>query len=126
MGRTEKGRRRSPGERTAEELLAELQKRPERPIPALCEDQATLEGLIDLLVVKGIITEEEIQPYVNRYMSVITALVMLLVEKGLISDLDLEKAVLAYHFALRNCRPDASPDEIFEARRRHLNTLMGA
>lgn len=128
MGRTEKGRRRSSEEKTrqktAEELLAELKKRPERPIETLCEDSATLEGLIDLLVVKGIISEQELVARINRYQSVVTGLVMVLVEKGVITDQDMEKGILAYHFALRNCRPDASADEIFVSRRSHLKTLL--
>lgn len=118
------GKRRSQEEVNYAELLAELKKRPERPIQALCEDSATLEGLIDLLVLKGVITEEELSSYLNQYMSVITALVMLLVEKGAISNLEMEKATLSYHFALRNCRPNAGPDEIFESRRAHLKKLL--
>jgi len=122
-GRTDKDRR-TPEEANYAELLIELKKRPERPIEVIAEDQATLEGLIDLLVVKGIITETELNPYLIRYQSVMTALVMILVVKGIITDADMEKATLAYHFTIRNSRPNATGDEIFESRRNYLNRMM--
>lgn len=108
----------------AEELLAELQKRPERPIPALCEDMATLEGLIDLLVIKGTINEVDLNIFIQRYQSVITALVMLLIERGIITENDMEKAISAFHYATRHCRPNATMDEIFEARRKRITDLL--
>jgi hypothetical protein len=126
MAHKTKGKRQTPETKTAEELLAELKKRPDRPIEVLCEDAAVLEGLIDLLVIKGTITEEELVPHTGRYQSVITALIMILVEKGVISELELEKATLAFHFARRHCSSTASLDEIFEARRTHLKTLLEA
>jgi hypothetical protein len=119
-----KGRRRGPEDKTADELLAELRRRPETPIPVISEDVAVLEGLIDLLVLKGVITDIELDPGLNRYKSVITALIDLLVQRGVISDTDLEKAIVAYHFTLRNCRPDATASEIFESRRSHLHLLL--
>lgn len=110
--------------------MEELSKRPERPIPAMCEDSATLEGLVDLLIVgtkshpEGFFTEDEFVTYINRYNSVMTALVMILIEKGYITQEEIEKAIQAYHFALRHCRPNAGPDEIFESRRGHLKKTL--
>ena len=119
-----KGRRKSPEQVDVAALLRELGKRPERPIQAMTEDSASLEGLIDLLVCKGIMTEPEFGRYLNRYQSAMTALVMLLIEKDVISETDMEKAISVYHFMVRTAHPGTKSEDVLEARRARLKLLL--
>jgi len=96
----------------------------------MCEDAATLEGLIDLLIVgtkthpNGIFTEDEFVVYMNRYQSVMTALVMILIEKEIISQEEMEKAISAYHFTIRTAPPNANGVTILNMRRDHLKEML--
>lgn len=111
-------------------VMEELSKRPERPIPAMCEDAATLEGLVDLLIVgtrshpEGFFTEDEFVVYINRYHSVMTALVMILIEKGHITQEEMEKAISAFHYTIRTAPPNASGLTIMNMRRDRLREVL--
>jgi len=128
--RKKKGLPKTSEMRIAEDLLAEMQRRPERPIEVLAEDRATLEGLIDLLILgpkshpEGLFTEEELSRHIDRYGSVMTGLVMTLIEKRVITEEELEMGILSYHFALHHAPPDSNCDQVFVMRRNHLRALL--
>ena len=105
-------------------LMKQLAERPERPIQSLCEDSAALEGIIDVLVLRHVISEDELTPYLHRYQSIMSGLVMLLIEKGIIEETDLDKAILSYHHVLRTVKPDLPASGVFALRREYLATLL--
>lgn len=107
------------------DYLAELKRRPGTPIPCLNEDTATVQGLIDLLIIKGIIgteggrgPDESIVEYAERYNSIVTGLVMLLIETGVITEKEMEAAILAFHHAIRHFGNNAVSFEKVSALRR--------
>lgn len=108
------------------ELIAELRKRPEVPIETLTADHGTVEGIIDLLIVKGHATLEEIQDFGDRYQSGVSALVMLCIAKGLFTEAEMNAALVSFHHVIRAYGHGsmATPDQIFAARQAHLKTLL--
>lgn len=108
------------------ELIAELRRRPEVPIETLTADHGTIEGIIDLLVVKGHATIQEVQEFGDRYQSGVSALVMLCIEKGLFSEDEMNMALAAFHHVIRayGHGTGVSPTEIFAARHAHLKKLL--
>ncbi len=108
------------------DLLAELKKRPETPIQALHEDIAVIEGIIDILIVKGVTTVEEIREYGDRYQSSLSSLIMLCIEKGIFTEAELTMATMTFHHIIRvygNGR-GMTPEEILEARHAYLRRLL--
>lgn len=108
------------------DLVAELRKRPEMPVSALQEDIAVIEGIIDLLIVKGHTTVEEIRDYGDRYQSSLSSLIMLCIEKGIFSEADLNKATMSFHHVIRvyGSGRGMTPEEILGARHAYLRRLL--
>jgi hypothetical protein len=107
-------------------MMEELKKRRDPPIQALLADVAVVEGIIDLLILKGIITDTEIRTYGDRYQSSISALIMLCVEKGVFTEADLNKAIVAFHHVIRTHQAgkEMTPDEVLSARQNYLRGLL--
>ncbi len=114
------------------EYLQELKRRPGTPIPCLQEDVATIQGLIDVLVVGGVLREkdgvppdERIIKYMERYNSIVTALVMILIDDGIITERKLEMGILAFHHAIRHFGERATSfEEVSTFRRDSLKKLF--
>lgn len=108
------------------ELIAELRRRPEVPIETLTADHGTVEGIIDLLIVKGHVTLAEVQDFGDRYQSGVSALVMLCIEKGLFTEAEMNAALVSFHHVIRAYGHGSmvTPDQIFSARQAHLKTLL--
>jgi len=108
------------------QMMEELKKRRDPPIQALLADVAVVEGIIDLLILKGIITDTEIRTYGDRYQSSISALIMLCVEKGVFTEADLNKAIVAFHHVIRTHQAgkEMTPDEVLSARQNYLRGLL--
>lgn len=87
-----------------------------------------MEGLIDLLVIKGIITEEELNQTANLYGAYINAIVDLLITKKVIEEWEFDICVKCYHDTVRALanNPNISPDIIFDMRRRREQELIKA
>jgi len=93
----------------------ENKKAPYKPVATLLEDAATIDGLADLLIVKGIVKaegepgseeyltpEDMIKKYVDRYGSAVNGLCMLLYEKNIITEEEHSAAISVYHDAIRH------------------------
>jgi hypothetical protein len=114
------------------EYLQEMKRRPGTPIPCMQDDVATVQGLIDVLIVDGILAakggvspDERIIRYMDRYNSIVTALVMILVEDGIISEKKMELGILAFHHAIRHFgQRSASFEEVSTFRRDSLRMLF--
>jgi hypothetical protein len=135
MGNIEKGKR-APTDPTVispdemREYLAEMKRRPGTPIPCLQEDAAAVQGLIDILIVKGIIKDEHpdevIVQYMDHYNSIVTGLVMLLIDKNVITEKEMDAAILAFHHAIRHFgNGPASFEEVSTLRRDTLKKRLG-
>ena len=85
------------------------------PVQTLMEDAASIDGLIDLMVVKGLIqdhgkpddkdylsAEDLVKKYIDRYGSAVNGLCMLLYEKGIVSPEEHSTAIAVYHEAIRH------------------------
>lgn len=112
------------------EYLAEMKRRPGTPIPCLQEDAAAVQGLIDILVIKGVIPgpnpDELIIRYMDQYNSVVTGLVMLLIDKGIITEQEFDASQLAFHHAIRHFgNRAASFEEVSTLRRDTLKKRLG-
>ena len=70
-----------------------------QPVPIACPeiDAASLEGLIDLLVIKGVITDEELKAAAELYGSYMNGLLDLLNLKGIVEDWELDIARAEFH-----------------------------
>lgn len=114
------------------EYLKELKRRPGTPIPCVQEDAATIQGLIDVLVVEGILKEkdgispdERIYRAMEHYNSIVTALIMILIEDGVITERQLEMGILAFHHAIRHFGQRATSfEEVSTFRRESLRKLF--
>lgn len=99
-----------------------------KPIPIACPDveSATLEGLMDLLVLKGVITEKELTQTVDIYSSYINALIDVLVLKGVFLPWEMDICVKAYHDYLRAIagNPMVPPEVLFQQRRNYERELI--
>lgn len=89
---------------------------------------AVMEGLIDLLVLKGLITEEELNQTANLYNAYMNAIVDLLVTKGIIEEWELDICIKCYHDSVRALSgyPNISPEIIFDMRRKREQELIKA
>lgn len=114
------------------EYLQELKRRPGTPIPCLQEDAATIQGLIDVLVVEGVLKEKDglspdhrIVQMIDRYNSIVTALVMILIEDGIITEKKMEAGIMAFHHAVRHFGERATSfEEVSTFRRESLRKLF--
>jgi hypothetical protein len=99
-----------------------------KPIPIACPDvdSAKLEGLIDLMVLKGLITEKELSQTVDIYSSYINALIDVLVLKGVFKPWELDICVKAYHDYLQAIagNPMVPPEVLFQQRRNYEQELI--
>ena len=70
-----------------------------QPVPIACPeiDAASLEGLIDLLVIKGVINDEELKAAAELYGSYVNGLLDLLNLKGIVEDWELDIARAEFH-----------------------------
>lgn len=89
-------------------------------------EAAVLEGLIDLLVIKGVITEEELKATADTYQSYMNAIIDLLVIKKIIEEWELDICIKCYHDAVRAIgnNPAVSPEIIFDMRRKRERELI--
>lgn len=87
---------------------------------------AVLEGLIDLLVIKNIITEKELVQTANLYGAYINALIDLLVNKKIFEEWELDICIKCYHDSVRALanNPNISPEIIFDMRRKREKELI--
>lgn len=99
-----------------------------RPVPIACPnvDNAKLEGLIDLLVLKGVVTEGELSQTADIYMSYINAIIDLMVLKDIFKPWELDICVKAYHDYLQAQagNPNIPPEVLFQQRRNYEKELM--
>ena len=99
-----------------------------QPVPIACPDidVAKLEGIIDLLVIKGVITDEELQAAAELYGSHMNGLLDLLQTKGIIEEWEMDIAVAEFHrfiqaIGLNNYIP---PAVLFERRRNAVSDRL--
>jgi hypothetical protein len=135
MGNMEKGKK-SGNNITPEELreyMEELKRRPGTPLPCMQEDAATLQGVIDLLIIKNILKDkdgmspdERICRAADRYNSLLTGTVMVLIEDDVVTEKELESAILAFHHAIRHFGARVpSFEEVASLRRDTLKKQLG-
>lgn len=99
-----------------------------QPVPIACPeiDSASLEGLIDLLVIKGVINDEELKAAAELYGSYMNGLLDLLNLKGIIKDWELDIARAEFHrfvqaLGANNYIP---PAVLFERRRNAISDRL--
>jgi|GEM_PF-6177009 hypothetical protein len=99
-----------------------------KPIPIASPDvdSAKIEGLIDLLVLKGILTEQELAQTADIYLSYINAIIDLLVLKDIFKSWELDICVKAYHDYLQAQagNPTIPPEVLFQQRRNYEKELI--
>jgi len=117
--------------------LQELDRKPKQeayqPVPTLNEDAASIDGLIDLLIVKGVIqgdnettAEQLVKKFIDRYGSAINGLYMLLIEKELVTEEELHEAQNVYHDAVRHFGARATTfEEVQSFRKNMLRKRLG-
>lgn len=100
-----------------------------QPVPIACPDidAAKLEALIDLLIIKGIITDEELQAAANLYGSYMNGLLDLLHLKGIIEEWELDIAVAEFHRFVQAIGQNnfIPPAVLFERRRNAVSDRLG-
>lgn len=105
-----------------------LRREEKKPIPIACPDidSAKLEGLIDLLVLKGVVTEKELSHTADIYLSYINAIIDLLVLKDIFKPWELDICIKAYHDYLQALagNPNVPPDVLFQQRRNYEKDLI--
>lgn len=96
------------------------------PIACPSVDSAKLEGLIDLLVLKGIVTEKELSQTADIYFSYINAIIDLLVLKDIFKPWELDICIKAYHDYLQAQagNPNIPPEVLFQQRRNYEKELI--
>ena len=96
------------------------------PIAVPQVELGRLEGLIDLLVLKGKITDEELIAVSEPYFSIMNGLLDLLEAKGLIKKWEMDIAVKCYNDYVLAIGPNPSvpPQVLFNQRREYLKELL--
>ncbi len=99
-----------------------------QPIPIACPDidAAKQEAIIDLLVIKGIITDEELAAAANLYGSYMNGLLDLLHLKGIIEEWELDIAVAEFHRFVQAIGQNnfIPPAVLFERRRNAVSDRL--
>jgi hypothetical protein len=99
-----------------------------KPIPIACPniDSAAFEGLLDILIYKGVITDLELGSIFDLYGSYMNALIDLLVTKGVFKAWELDTAITNYHDFVRAManHPEIPPQVLFGKRRTTLGDLL--
>ncbi len=92
-----------------------------QPVPIACPDidAAKLEAIIDLLVIKGVITDQELATAADLYGSYMNGLLDLLNLKGIIQEWELDLAVAEFHRFIQAIGQNnfIPPAVLFERRR---------
>lgn len=96
------------------------------PIACPESEVAVIEGLIDLLIIKGVFKDEELRPLIDTYGSVMNALIDLLIIKGVFKDYELDVATSEFHrfvqaLGSNNFMP---PAVLFERRRNAIRERL--
>lgn len=96
------------------------------PVVQIQEDVAFYEAIFDILVLKKIVTLDELQHYLDQYKQIWGVLVNILIDKKITSGKELNCAILAYHHFLRSEGFNAGkPRElVFEERQKYIKMLM--
>lgn len=96
------------------------------PIAVPQVELGRLEGLIDLLVLKGKITDEELIAVSEPYFSIMNGLLDLLEAKGLIKKWEMDIAVKCYNDYVLAIGPNPTvpPQVLFNQRREYLKELL--
>ena len=99
-----------------------------QPVPIACPeiDAASLEGLIDLLVIKGVITDEELKAASELYGSYMNGLLDLLNLKGIVEDWELDIARAEFHRFVQalGANQYIPPAVLFERRRNAVSDRL--
>jgi hypothetical protein len=99
-----------------------------QPIPIACPDldSAKVEGLIDLLVIKGVINDQELAAAADLYVSYMNGLLDLLHEKGIIEEWELDIAVAEFHRFVQAIGQNnfIPPAVLFERRRNAVSDRL--
>ncbi len=109
-----------------EDLKQRLAARYVSPVVQCQEELGLYEALFDILVSKGIVTQEEIAAYLDQYKQIWATLINILVDKGITTPKEINCGILAFHhfFRMQGYYSGKSPEEIFEARQKYMKELM--
>jgi len=82
------------------------------------EDIATIEAIWDALVLKNIVTRQEIISYINRYGTPLNAILNILDDKKIATPYDIQVGTIAVHHMMRMSvlRPEMSYEELSKER----------
>ncbi len=96
------------------------------PILQAQEDIAFYEALFDILVRKGVVTQEEIQHYLDQYRQIWSTIANILIDKGITSPKEINCEILAYHhfFRMLGISTGKSREELFAERQKYVDELM--
>jgi hypothetical protein len=96
------------------------------PLAEIVHDIAFYEGILDLLVMKKVTDQLEIQQFIDTYGQRWVALAELLVYKKVITPKELHCAVLAYHhmFRQQTAVPILSKEQLFAERIKYIEELL--
>lgn len=96
------------------DLESRISQRYPSPVMHLAEDIAMVEGIIDMLVCRNIVTIAEVHSYIDTYKQSWTALVHLLIDKGVFTQRQMNISILAFHHMIRmkGTKPDATYEEL--------------
>lgn len=99
-----------------------------QPVPIACPDidAAKLEALIDLLVIKGVITDQELAAAADLYGSYMNGLLDLLNLKGIIQEWEMDLAVAEFHRFIQAIGQNnyIPPVVLFERRRNAIKERL--
>lgn len=96
------------------------------PVLQVQEDVAFYEAIFDVLVLKKIVTLDEIQHYLDQYKQIWAVLIHILIDKKITTGKELNCATLAYHHFLRSdgINTGKSREQLFEERQKYIKLLM--
>ncbi len=108
------------------ELEQVLKARYPSPIVQAQEDVAFYEAIFDVLVLKKIVTQEEIAHYLDQYRQIWVAIANIMIDKGITTPKELNCEMLAFHHFLRmyGMATGKQRDELFKERRKYVDELM--
>ena len=108
------------------ELEQALKARYPAPIVQAQEDIAFYEALFDILVRKKVVTQEEIQHYLDQYRQIWTAIANIMIDKGITCPKEINCEMLAYHHFLRaeGMSTGKPKEELFADRQKYVDELM--
>jgi hypothetical protein len=116
---------------TVNDLKNRLEARYASPILQCQEELGLYEAIFDILSSpradgKPIVTQEELQQYLDQYKQIWTVIVNILIDKGITTPKELNCSILAFHhfYRIHGFYSGKTQNELFAARQAYIRELM--